>query len=262
MNLDLDKLLLENKPASMIMADRKKLISDEELQQINKKAYMDATLKFLTTAYMREHVRVFAEDGTLPLIPDDPKLLDMLNNQADALAQKPPNILITINPRADVSLRDLVKVVDKLIKKKTITHYAYVYEVRKENEGLHCHMLVKYDDKPYNFKRGVKNTCKNICDSNNPNILNFKFIPEEHLLQKFKYILGEKKSSKMSGVNYTIEYRKRHNINNIYESNPLFPCRVAVKTIESRGEEEEAPPTTVGGVESSNDLDENILTIN
>lgn len=248
MDFDPNEFLQKNKPASLIISEQKAKISDSELEAINKKAYLDATYQFLKTAYMREHVRVFAEEGKLPLIPKDVKLLAMLNNQADAICQKPPNMLITINPRKDVSLEELQKVVSKVVSKKTITHYAYVYEVRKEDEGLHCHILLKYADKPYNFKRGIKNTCKNICLADNPEILNFKFVTEDLIQQKFEYIEGHKKDSKMAGVNFTKQYRIQHNIESMYESNPPFPCRVALKPIEYSAEEEETlPPTPVGG---------------
>lgn len=195
-------------------------IKKSDMDKINKKAYLDATYQFLKTSYYREHVRVFCEEGILPLIPDNPSLKLMLDNQAKAVCTKPPYLFITINPRSDVTLIQLQKHVNKLVSKKTITHYAYVYEVRKKGEGLHCHLLVMYNDKPHNFKRGVKNTMKNITDVNNPQILNFKFCAKEILSQKIEYMLGDKKDSKLSGVEDSVLYRKENKLKEIYHSEP------------------------------------------
>lgn len=202
------------------------VISDEDIQRIHKKAYLESLQCFFKTAYLREHVRQFAEDGTLPYTPEDPKLVQMLHNQANSLITKPPYILLTVNPKEE-DLPSLMKAVEKFVRKKSIKHYVYCYEVRNPEGGLHCHILLEYDDKPYNFKRGAKNTFKNVCNVNNPHILNFKFIEEEHILSKINYLKGEKKDSKKAGVDATIIYRKEHNLSALYESTPSFPCRGA-----------------------------------
>lgn len=202
------------------------MISDEDIQKVHKKAYLESLQCFFKTAYLREHVRQFAENGALPYTPEDPKLVEMLHNQANSLITKPPYILLTVNPKEE-DLSSLMAAVDKFVRKKTIKHYIYCYEVRNSQGGLHCHILLEYNDKPYNFKRGAKNTFKNICQANNPNILNFKFIEGEHILSKIDYLKGIKKDSKKAGVEATILYRKENNLSAIYESTPPFPCRGA-----------------------------------
>ncbi len=207
-------------PAGMIQKKEDYSITDSDMDKVNKKAYLDATYQFLKTAYLREHVRLFSEEGILHMIPKNDSLKLMLDNQAKAVCVKPPYLFITINPRKDVTLEILQKHVKKLLSKKTITHFAYVYEVRKGKEGLHCHMLVHYNDKPYNFKRGVKNTFKTITDVNNPEILNFKFVAKEILSQKISYMLGNKKDDKKSGVKDSEKYRTDNNLQAIYHSEP------------------------------------------
>lgn len=214
-------------------------LTDSELQEINKKAYAKALSGFLETAYKREFVRQLAEDGTLPYIPKDPKMRTLLENQANAISTKPPYIFLTINPQSDVTLLQLSKVVKKLLRKKTISHYFFAYEVRKENEGLHCHILLEYRNvKPYDFKRGVKSTCKHICDSSNPHCLNFKFIDHDTLPSKIEYLLGDKKDKKLAGVKHSETYRKANNLQPYYESSPPFPCR-ATQTITDSPQVEE-----------------------
>lgn len=206
-------------------------ISDEDIQAVHKKAYLESLQCFYKTAYLREHVQRFAENGTLPYTPKDLKLAEMLHSQANRLITKPPYLLLTVNPRED-NLLTLRKAVEKFLSKKTIKHYIYCYEVRKPDKGLHCHILLEYNDKPYNFKRGAKNTFKNVCDSNNPNILNFKFVEEGNLLSKIDYIKGKKQDKKLAGVKASVEYRLANKLSPTYESTPPLPCRGAENSIE------------------------------
>lgn len=206
-------------------------VTEEDLAKVNKKAYLDALQGFLKTAYQREMVRAFACEGKMPYVPKDETMKTMLHNQMDALATKPPFMLVTVNPRNNVSLKDFKKKIEKIVKKKSVLTYAYVYEVRRKDEGLHSHILLEYDDKPYNFKRGIKNTVKNICDSDNPHCLNFKFVEEQHLNSKLQYLLGNKKDSKMKGVSDSEVFRTENKLDAIYESCPPLPCRATQTAI-------------------------------
>lgn len=204
-------------------------ITENELDKINKKAYMEALHGFLKISYQREMVRQFCQDGILPYVPKDLKLKQMLESQADALSTKPPFMMVTVNPRNDVTLSQLKKKIEKFINKKTIMTYLYVYEVRKENEGLHCHIILQYESKPYDFKRSGKNTFKTICDSSNSHCLNFKFITEADLPQKIDYLLGNKKDSKLAGVECSVNYRKINKLPAFVESSPKLLCRATLK---------------------------------
>jgi len=206
------------------------------------KARDDAIYQFFKTSFLRQFVTDFMESGTMPL---GVKLSDGLDKtmtrQFLANSTKSPYLLLTINPKPGVTFEQLDKVVKKLVKKKTIKHWEYVYEVRAEEQkgeytGLHCHILLEYHDKPFNFKRGVKSTCKNICNVAVSSILNFKFIPMEHVPDKHNYLLGDKKDAKLEGVNLTNEWRELNNIDAIYESNPPLPCRVTQEVLELQPE--------------------------
>lgn len=201
-------------------------ITQKHLDQCNKKAYLSALEGFLKTSYQREMVRNFCQEGTLPYTPTDLTLLKLLENQANAVSTKPPFILLTINPRPDIDLETLKKYIGKFIRKKSITTYFYVYEVRTESTGLHCHILLGYEAKPYDFKRSAKSTFKHVCDSSNPACLNFKFIEENTLQLKVNYLLGQKKDSKKQGVTYSEKYRIDNKLEPFYESKPPLPCRL------------------------------------
>ncbi len=204
-------------------------ITYTEFCKVNKQAHLEALKDVLKCAYKRQMVSDLME-GKLPFTPTDLTQLELLTKQMDSFTTKPPYMMVTINPRKDVTFAILAKAVNKFISKKSTGTYFYAYEVRKEDEGLHCHIIVQYNAKPYDFKRSAKSTFSKVCDSNNPNILNFKFITEENLPSKIEYLLGDKKDKKLPGVKYTKAYRSTHNIPEYFESSPPFPCR-ATQTI-------------------------------
>lgn len=203
---------------------------DMNLDVVYKKAYKDAHYQFARTAYLRALVSD-ASEGKVRFMPTDNECNDLLNDAIDRFSQKPPYILITINPFLHVTLEEFQRVICKIVNKKSIESYMYVYEIGK-NDNLHCHMIVKYNDRPYNFKRGIKSTCKNICDFNNPHVLNFKFIKPENLDSKISYLLGHKSDKKQLSIQNTNKFRSLHSLEPYYQSNPPLPCRITQLALE------------------------------
>lgn len=213
-----------------------------------KKALYDSIYQFFKTGFQRQFVSDFMDDGSLPMgIKLSKELDEVMTRQFIQNSTKSPYLMLTINIKPGVTLDELDKVVKKLIKKKSIKYWEYVYEVRAEEEkgvytGLHCHMLLEYHDKPYSFKKGVKNTCKNICNVDVPSILNFKHVDMELVPDKHQYLLGEKQDAKLAGVNLTNEWRESIGIEAMYESNPPLPCRVTQTPLLIEEVDTEAPP--------------------
>lgn len=106
--------------------------------------------------------------------------------------------LITINPYLHVTMKELEAVVLKVVSKKWITTYCYTYEQRAETsedyKGFHCHLLIYRKDKSNStLIREIRNTCKNICDTSNTHILNFRNLKTDDDVRKaYNYITGEK----------------------------------------------------------------------
>lgn len=190
--------------------------------------YKQATVAFWKALYSRQMMTDFMESGKVPYEPNDKQRMEYINNARNALMSKPIHALITVNPKPGITLCELQKKLEKYISRKFIDGYIYCYEVRKEDHtGLHCHILLKYNCRPYDLKRNTKNTFKTLCDSNNPKILNIKYIEEDLLKSKIEYILGNKQDSKKDGVKASIEYREQNNLSPYYESTPPLPCRGA-----------------------------------
>lgn len=209
-----------------------------KLKRVSEEAYWEAQKQFLKTAYLRQMVCDLAEGKIEDYAKLPAKQLQMLQQQCDNMSSKSPYWFITVNPRSDIELSQFQKTIEKLLKKKCITNYAMAYEVRKKEgktfKGLHCHIVLSHNIKPYDFKRSVKNTVKHITNVNNPEILNFKNLPTQEIVQeKILYITGNKSDKKQKGVAITKEWRKLNNLDEIYESNPPLPCRVAKKTIQN-----------------------------
>lgn len=205
------------------------LLTEEEKKMLLKKAESEALHAFYKSMFLRQYIGDFMTEGITPLDGSESNAQKVIIDRArNAVVTKPPFALITINPYPVITLDELTKAVNKFKKRKIIDAYAYVYEVRKEDfTGLHCHMIVKYNCKPYDLKRNVKSTFKNVCDESNPSILNIKYIEEQNLYSKLQYIKGNKKDAKMPGVTATKEYRFQNNLCELYESTPPIPCRGA-----------------------------------
>lgn len=214
--------------------DERQKIEEYRRDTLNR-SYFKALARFSETAFLRNMVANFMEDGTLPPeFKGHPNYINIMDSEYKRNSTKSPYWLVTISVKPGITFPELAKAVEKQVNKKIIKSYFYVYEVRHLPdekralfEGLHCHMIIHSHTRPYDFKKTTKNTFKDLCDINNPEIMNFKNIAEDILPDKISYLLGEKKDSKLKGVELTKAFRVRLDIENFYDSNPKLPCRVA-----------------------------------
>ncbi|AXH79108.1 MAG: putative replication initiation protein [Circular genetic element sp.] len=106
---------------------------------------------------------------------------------------------LTINPKPEISFRDFQKSIEKVANRRMFQEYLYVYEQRsttlnEAGKGFHAHLLLRRDIKYKQCKviSNLKNSFKNICDTNNHMIFNYHWLPEEYRADKKEYILGTK----------------------------------------------------------------------
>ena len=105
---------------------------------------------------------------------------------------------ITICPHQDIEIKQLQKCMEKVLKKKWITKYIYVYEQRQhENDqpffGIHTHMIVQRNDhkKKCEVIREIFSSCESICGSKQS--IDVKLINTPYDLDvNINYILGQK----------------------------------------------------------------------
>lgn len=133
-------------------------------------------------------------------------------------------IFITINPNAQITLLDFINKVDKMMGKKWITNYLYVYEQRGETEaelgkGFHFHLILeKPKGKPYSHMiRELSNSANSVCDTSNFHFFNIKSISEEECQRKIIYLTGAKADSlKHKKQEMDIIWRQQQNLLSFY----------------------------------------------
>jgi len=131
---------------------------------------------------------------------------------------------ITICPYEDIEFQEFQKVVDKVLTKKWMKRYIYVYEQRqseigKSFYGFHTHIIVQRDGiAKSDVIREVFNTCKNICGSKQS--IDVKLLTTQHDLEvRLNYILGQKApEDKRQKQTIDVDFRKAYNLQKYYFS--------------------------------------------
>lgn len=122
---------------------------------------------------------------------------------------------ITVNPRPGTTLPELMKVQEKMISKKWIQSYAYVYE-NTDKGHIHTHTLIKAEYEPARARKELASTAKAICDVANVHIFKFVILDIEAAKQKLDYMLGKKQPKKLDNVELTKQWRKDNDLKEIY----------------------------------------------
>ena len=128
-----------------------------------------------------------------------------------------PWIWLTLRPEK-ILINDFKKLNTKLLSKKWITNYLYVYEQTGKTEeeigkGLHCHYLIyKGVKKQSDCIREIQNTVKNyidVYDQNSWRWCNIKFIPAKFKNTKINYMLGKKRNTPLHNDKEIKQYYDR-----------------------------------------------------
>ena len=134
------------------------------------------------------------------------------------------NIFITINPNAQITLLDFINKINKMMSKKWITNYLYVYEQRGETEaelgkGFHFHcILEKPKTKAYSHMIAeLSNSANSVCDTSNFHFFNIKSISEEEKKIKIAYITATKADpAKYLKQQMDVIWREKNNLKKYY----------------------------------------------
>lgn len=142
-------------------------------------------------------------------------------------------IWLTINPRADVPLSQIMQVAKKYVKRTFIKTYYYVYEQRgsitnqKEmGTGIHIHLLlernVEANIKVWDIKKRTKDSFRDITDVENSKIFYYKVMPEDYIVDKLNYMnnknLDQEHQDKLEKQEFDIEWRKKNKIQSNYST--------------------------------------------
>ena len=133
-------------------------------------------------------------------------------------------VFLTVNPGMHISLLEFIRKMEKLMSKKWIQNYCYVFEQRGEfltelGKGFHFHAIIeKPKTKSYNHMiRELSNSANSVCDTSNFHFFNIKSISEEECHRKIQYITGRKADeSKHLKQDMDIIFRQNNNIKSFY----------------------------------------------
>ena len=195
--------------------DHDELGLQSDFIQTNSAAQQQA-LKLELIKYYRQEIRLGRYHYLLPA-----DIAEKLSISNDRYNQKPPYVFLTANFREGVSLEDFTKSVHKAANKAWITWVMYCFEQRAENSeyhGFHAHMILcRGDKRPFELIREFKSTFRHVLDSDNPGILNIKFIEQKNVIQKVDYIKGIKQTDKMLKAAMDKPWRKSVGLQDLYE---------------------------------------------
>jgi len=108
-------------------------------------------------------------------------------------------LFITVNSRDGAYLQQIMNRINKWVCRKAVLSAMWSFEQRSRNEeelgkGIHVHMLMRNGwQQRSQFDKNIKSTFGGICDVNNPAILNYKVVKQEHITNRINYLTGDKK---------------------------------------------------------------------
>lgn len=199
--------------------------SDEELAKFNEQ-FIGLQSEVIKMQYKKYYSEIIGKKLARQEFAGTP--LQEVYNEAMSLRrsdQEGQFYFITICPYPDTNIKDFIKVMDKVLKKKWIENYVYVYEQRQDDPdgifyGIHTHMIVQRNGiAKSDVIREVYNTCKNIVGSKQS--IDVKLIKTQHDLDvNINYILGQKSTEEKRKKQIVDKiFREKNSLQSYYEKN-------------------------------------------
>lgn len=203
-----------------------------ELQQFIKLKMMNANTKALDKVMQRYYENILRMEIELGI--GSQVLIDLHKKQTQLReellakddAQLPPIMFVTISPRYEIPVEKLKIIMAKLIRKKWIEKYIYVFEQRGETEedihGTHIHLLIHRKGKRASqVIREITNSVKHITDVLCDKIFNIRFVKEDddNVARVLNYITGKKADeSKHKKQEIDKIYRQKYGLKDFYQN--------------------------------------------
>lgn len=158
------------------------------------------------------------EDLVMRRLLNATKLMDAVLKERN---RKESILWMTLNFRPDVSLEDILIVLDRLSNRSFMTKYWYNIEQRGTEtvHGLHSHWLVQSSHPTAQFKRDVFSTVQHVVG--NKNCVDVKSYPLSFFQDKLDYLNGKKwDKDKDAKVLLDNKFRLENNLSLIYTNAP------------------------------------------
>lgn len=165
-------------------------VQNRALERLMDDIYLEQLLK-VTGQEQEKYIRNQMEKGTAPA---PLQRLHDLNTEGESSSSK--DYLITVNPRPEVSVTNLVSKTERYLERKLHDGGMAVVEQRGSDvegmgEGAHTHILVKANQTDATFRKNTRNTFKTLVGIPSKHI-NIRRIREGDLPKVLKYITGDK----------------------------------------------------------------------
>lgn len=203
-----------------------------ELQIFIKTKLMNASTKALDKTIQKYYENIYRMEIELGI--GSQSLIDLHKRQTELReqllakddAQLPPIMFVTISPRYDIPVEKLKVLMARLIRKKWIEKYIYVFEQRGEAEdniyGTHIHLLIHRKGKRASqVIREITNSVKHVTDVMCDKTFNIKFVKEddENVARVLEYITGVKADeSKHKKQEIDKIYREKYGLKDYYQN--------------------------------------------
>ncbi len=148
---------------------------------------------------------------------------DFVDKEVPAENQGSRLLWITICPPDDTPFDTLRDAVERFTRQSYISRYYYVFEQRAEVEddtnsvptayGFHSHLLVEFTNTYYSVSRAVKETYFKKWNTV------FVQCPDEYIVDKLRYMRGDKRDDKLSKTRMDHLWRLAEGIEDHYEKN-------------------------------------------
>lgn len=132
-------------------------------------------------------------------------------------------VFLTVNFDPSKPFADCFKASQKLGNRQIWDWSIWVHEQRSTTEreaghGHHLHLLAKVSKAAPSARTKVKTTMSKLCDTRQHAIFNWKWIPEEYILDKLSYITDDKALEKQGKQVIDKLWRTQNNISPVYHN--------------------------------------------
>lgn len=136
-------------------------------------------------------------------------------------------VFLTINFDPSKSFEECFRGAQKLGNRQIWDWSLWVHEQRATTEadaghGHHVHLLAKVSKAAPNARTKVKTTMSKLCDTRQHSIFNWKWIPEEYILDKLSYITDDKALEKQGKQVIDKLWRTQNKISPLYHNGKTF----------------------------------------
>jgi len=150
-------------------------------------------------------------------------------------------VFLTINFDPSKSFEECFRGAQKLGNRQIWDWSLWVHEQRATTEaeaghGHHVHLLAKVSKAAPNARSKVKTAMSKLCDARQHSIFNWKWIPQEYILDKLSYITDDKALEKQGKQRIDRIWRVQNKISSIYHNGKTYE-EVQATYQEGAGEE-------------------------